>query len=450
MKNREGKHCHFIGIGGVGMSALATILLEQGCVVSGSDVAPSSATERLKNQGAEIVIGHSAVNLKNPSVVIYSTAIREENVEVKQAKLIGLPLLHRSELLGQLMDGYLPLLVTGTHGKTTTASLLTHLLVSAGLNPAYAVGGRVCSLDANGGYGNGAYFVAEADESDGSFLRYSSFGAIITNINNDHLDYWKTFGAVVEGFKKFIDFVRSPECLLWCGDDENLRSLHPKGSSYGFGKKNDLHIENFRQAGWKNVFDIHFEGIHYRDIEIPLIGGHNVLNAAAVFGLGVKIQISEDKIRHAFSHFKGVDRRLEFRGEKKGILVFDDYGHHPTEIFATLRGVRQAAPSARLVVAFQPHRYTRTRDCLHEFGPALQRADQVILTDIYAAGETPIQGLTSQTLLAAIQKDSAVYVPRDELAGFLASYLHPEDVLITMGAGDITKVGPQVLKLLEP
>lgn len=441
-----------MGIGGVGMSALATILLQQGCKVSGSDIAPSLAIEQLKNRGAEIAIGHFPSNLKSPGVVIYSTAVKEENAEVRQAKLIGVPLLHRSELLTQLMDGYLPLLVTGTHGKTTTSSLLAHLLIDAGLDPAYAVGGRVCSLNANGGHGDGAYFVAEADESDGSFLKYSPFGAIITNINKDHLDYWKTFEAVMEGFKKFIDIVRSSERLLWCGDDENVRSLSPKGYSYGFGVGNDLYIENFCQEGWRNIFDIYFDGIHYRDIEVPLIGGHNVLNAAAVFGLGIKTQIPEDKIRRAFLRFQGVDRRLEFKGEKKGILVFDDYGHHPTEIFATLRGIKQAVSASRLIVAFQPHRYTRTRDCLHEFGPAFERADQLILTDIYAAGEAPIEGITSETLRRAIQNNSALdvyHVPRDQLARFLASHLQSEDVLITMGAGDITKVGPEVLGLLK-
>jgi UDP-N-acetylmuramate--alanine ligase len=444
---------HFIGIGGIGMSALANILLQKGIHVSGSDIAPSHVTQQLQSMGAEISIGHSSSNIKDPSVIIYSTAVKDENPEVKEAKLCGVPFLHRSDLLHQLMEGYLPLLVAGTHGKTTTSSLLTHLLVSAGLDPAYAVGGMISSLNANGGHGNGKYFVAEADESDGSFLKYSPFGAIITNIDNDHLDYWKTFDALIEGFKKFIRLVPSPEHLLWCGDDEILRSLHPKGYSYGFDEKNDLYIQNFCQDGWKNIFDIRFKGKEYAEIEIPLVGAHNVLNAAAVFGLGIKIQIPEDKIRKAFSSFKGISRRSEFKGEKKGISIFDDYGHHPTEIFATLRGIKHATPHRRLIAAFQPHRYSRTRDCLHEFGPAFLHADQLILTDIYAAGETPIYGITSQTLLEAIKESSTLdvlYVPRSKLSQFLADHLQPEDVLVTMGAGDITKVGPEVLQLLEP
>ncbi len=443
---------HFIGIGGIGMSALAGILLQRGAKVSGSDIAPSTVTEQLQKRGAEIFIGHSSDNIKNPSAVIYSTAVSEENPEAKQARLHGVPFLHRSELLHRLMQGYSPLLVTGTHGKTTTSSLLAHLLVDAGQDPAYAVGGVISSLNSNGGHGKGPYFVAEADESDGSFLKYTPFGAIITNIDNDHLDYWKNLDNMIEGFKKFIRLVQSSHHLFWCGDDEILCAIRPKGYSYGFDEKNDLHIKNFRQDRWKNIFDISFQGVAYSGIEIPLVGGHNVLNAAAVFGLGIKTKIPEERIRKAFSNFKGVSRRAELKGEKGGISIFDDYGHHPTEIFATLRAIKQAIGRRRLVVAFQPHRYTRTRDCLHEFAPAFESADQLILTDIYAAGEAPIQGITNALLLAQMKESSKVdvrYIPKGKLSEFLAGYLQQGDVLVTMGAGDITAVGPEVLKQLK-
>lgn len=445
-------HYHFIGIGGIGMSALAQILLERGAKVSGSDVFSSHVTHKLEKQGAKIFIGHSSDNISQPSTVIYSTAVTEENPEVKKAKLQGFPFLHRSELLHHLMKGYAPLLVTGTHGKTTTSSLLAHLLVDAGYDPAYAVGGIISSLGTNGSHGKGSYFVAEADESDGSFLKYSPYGGIITNVDNDHLDYWGTFRDMVSGFQKFIGSVRSPEHLLWCGDDEILRSLRLKGCSYGFSEKNDLYIQNFRQGGWKNVFDMSLDGTEYSEIEIPLIGGHNVLNAAAVFGLGIRAKIAEERIRKAFFNFKGVNRRAEFKGESKGIAVFDDYGHHPTEIFATLRAIKQAVGHRKLVVAFQPHRFTRTRDCLHEFGPAFDKADELILTDIYAAGEAPITGITSDTVLAKIKESSCVYasyIPREKIVEFLSKHLQPDDVLVTMGAGDITKVGPEVLQILN-
>lgn len=442
---------HFIGIGGIGMSGLARILLQKGSEVSGSDSSSSTIIESLQKQGAEIYIGHAAQNIQNPSAVIYSTVIKEENPEVKEARDRKIPFLHRSELLHRLMQDYSALLVTGTHGKTTTSSLLTHLFVEAQLDPTYAVGGLISSLGTNAGYGRGSYFIAEADESDGSFLAYAPFGAIITNIDNDHLDYWKTLEKMIQGFQTFLDKVISQEHLFWCGDDEILRSMKPPGFSYGFDERNDLHIKSFRQEGWKNIFDLCFEGVDYCDIVLPLIGGHNVLNASAVFGMGIKVGISEEEIRKAFLHFKGVSRRAELKWERSGITIFDDYGHHPTEIFATLRAIKHAIADRRLVVAFQPHRYTRTRDCLHEFGPAFEKADLLILTDIYASSESPIDGITSEALLATIRKNSSVnvlYSPRDQLCPFLKKTLQPQDVLVTMGAGDITFVGPEVGKLL--
>ena len=441
---------HLIGIGGIGMSGLARILLQKGVKVSGSDMTVSYATDQLQKLGAKICIGHSADNVPPSSSVVYSSDIKEENPEFKQAKLQGLPLLHRSELLFQLMQGYSSLLVTGTHGKTTTSSLLTHLLADSGFEPSYAVGGIIQSLSANGGYGAGPYFVAEADESDGTFLNYNPFGAIVTNIDNDHLSFWKDFDRLKEGFKKFIDLVQSPQHLMWCGDDEALRSLKLSGFSYGFEEHNDLRIDSFRQEGWKIVFDITFEGSAYADIEIPLVGGHNVLNAAAVFGLGLKINIPEDKIRTAFTRFQGINRRTELKGECRGIAIFDDYAHHPTEIFATTRAIKQAIGHRRLVIAFQPHRYTRTQDCLHEFGPAFERVDILVLTDIYAAREPAIAGITNEILLEKIRENGidVRYVPHSQLSSFLANFLQPNDVLVTMGAGDITKVGPEVLKLL--
>ena len=443
---------HFIGIGGIGMSGLAQILLEKGASVTGSDMASSQVTKQLQEKGANVFIGHSSDHLKAAATVVYSSAVPKENPEFQEARLQNLPSLHRSELLHRLMEGYSPLLVTGTHGKTTTSSLLAHLLVDAGLDPAFAVGGIISGLQTNAGHGKGAYFVAEADESDGSFLQYAPYGGIITNIDNDHLDYWKTVDALIKGFKQFIDSVQSSEHLFWCGDDELLRSLKPKGLSYGFEKKNDLYIENFRQDRWKNIFDIKFKETEYTEIEIPLIGGHNVLNSAAVFGLGIQLNIPEEKIRKAFSCFRGVSRRAEFKGERGGVAVFDDYGHHPTEIYATLRAFKQAIGHRRLVVAFQPHRYSRTRDCLSEFGPAFAPADKLIVTDIYSAGEAPLEGVTSGALLEKM-KDKAsldvIYVPRQQLAFFVAGCLKPDDVLVTMGAGDITQLGPEVLNLIS-
>jgi len=362
---------HFIGIGGIGMSALALILLQKGIAVSGSDISFSYVIEGLEKLGAKIYREHAEDNISEPTVVIYNTMISEDNPEMRAAKRRGCPLLHRSDLLRELMHKDAALLVTGTHGKTTTSALLAHLLIEANLHPSFAVGGIMKGLGTNGNHGVGPYFIAEADESDGSFLKYAPFGSIITNIDNDHFDYWKTKDALLQGFKEFAQKVSSPEHLFWCGDDEILRLMQLKGTSYGFEEGNSLRVLSFRQSGWKNFFDVHFEGRKYPEIEIPLIGAHNVLNAASVFGMGLRINISEEKIRKAFASFKGVARRTDFKGECKSISAYDDYAHHPTEIFATLRAIKHAIDKRRLVVAFQPHRFTRTRDCFGEFGPCI-------------------------------------------------------------------------------
>jgi UDP-N-acetylmuramate--alanine ligase len=344
------------------------------------------------------------------------------------------------------------LLVSGTHGKTTTSSLLAHLLMESRYNPSFAVGGIIKNCDTNGKYGIGPYFVAEADESDGSFLKYNPFGAIITNIDDDHYDYWRSKKALVEGFRQFTNQISSPEHFFWCGDDELLRTLKLKGISYGFEEGNHLKVLSFRQEGWKNLFDVQFENKRYSEIEVPLIGAHNVLNAAAVFGMGLRINIPESSIRNAFTSFQGIGRRTDFKGECQSISAYDDYAHHPTEIFATLRAIKHAIDKRRLVVAFQPHRYTRTRDCFAEFGPAFSSADRVILTDIYSAGEKTIEGINAVMLLKKIQESSPVnicYSNRKDLSHFLCSILQKHDVLVTMGAGDITKIGPEVLARLK-
>ncbi len=445
------KHYHFIGIGGIGMSALARILLRRGEKVTGSDLAASATVASLRAAGAEIFIGHARENVQHPDAVVVSTDIPEDNPEYLATQEAHIPILHRSELLAQLMEGYAPLLVTGTHGKTTTSSLLAYVLTQVGLDPTYAIGGIVLGLKTNGHHGEGAYFVAEADESDGSFLHYPCFGAIITNLENDHMNYWKSDEALDKGFKQFASQVASHEHLFWCRDDMRLTALQLDGYSYGFSDEADLKVDNFQQLGWKMVFDLTFQDNHYSEIEIPLIGAHNVLNAAAVFGMGLQLNIEEELLRSALSTFTGVGRRVEKKGNCGEIEVYDDYAHHPTEIFATLRALKTATHPRRLVVAFQPHRYTRTRDCLEEFSEAFEYADSVIITDIYAAREPPIPGITAQLIQKGVKKHrpQTEYVDRASLPKFLGGYLKPGDILITMGAGDITNVGPLVLEELK-
>ncbi|NGX59118.1 MAG: UDP-N-acetylmuramate--L-alanine ligase [Chlamydiae bacterium] len=446
------KHYHMIGIGGIGMSALARILLQKGDKVTGSDIRESENVKKLRMEGAEIYLGHDKKNIKKPEAVIYSTEIPKENPEYSFAKKNGIPLLHRSELLAHLMEGYAPVLITGTHGKTTTASLLAHTLLEAGLDPSYALGGVLQSTNSNGHFGKGIYFVAEADESDGTFLNYPSFSAIITNLEHDHMHFWKTEEALFIGFQQFASRVGSTKHFFWCYDDIILRSLKFPGFSYGFHEKADLVIDNFQQIKWKMRFDISFEEKHYRNLEIPLIGAHNVLNSAAVFGLGLKLDIEEKLMRKGLKSFMGVGRRAEKKGEMKDIEVYDDYAHHPTEIFATLRALKKALKNKRLIVAYQPHRYSRTKYCLDDFADAFTYADQVILTDIFAAGEPPLSGVTPEKVLERIKADgynSIRYVAREKLIDYLATHLQPHDVLITMGAGDITHVGPAVLQKIE-
>lgn len=437
---------HFIGIGGIGMSALARILLKRGAKVQGSDPISNYITEGLQKAGAEVYVHPRADSLKIPCTAIYGSAIAPDHPEYKAACDQKIPLLHRSDLLAQLMQGYRTLLVAGTHGKTTTSCLLAHVLHAAQKKPTFALGGIGLNFYSNGDQGEGEYFVAEADESDGTFLKYPAFGSILTNIEEDHLDYWKTGKALIEGFR---EFAKKPSLLWWCADDPVLCSLNLKGQSYGFSEKADLHIKRWRQEGFQLFFDLTFQGKTYSNIELPLIGQHNVQNSAAVFGLAFELGISETEIRKAFKSFKGVKRRLEKKGEKRAVSFYDDYAHHPTEIVTTLKGIREAIGERRLIVAFQPHRYTRVRDCFKQFIHALDEADAVFMTDIWSAGEKPIDGISTENLFQAMKGANPFpifYHSRSQYSQAIASYLRPHDVVITLGAGDITDVCSEILR----
>ena len=440
---------YFIGIGGIGMSGLALIALEKGAVVSGSDTMHSCITNELQKKGARIFIGHKKEQIPMDAIVIYGSAIQSNNPELVFAKSHNFTILHRADLLALFMQQQEALLVAGTHGKTTSSSLLTHVLVQKEMQPSFALGGISLSLRSNAGYGRGRYFIGEADESDGSFLKYAPFGAIITNIDHDHLDYWQTMHRLSTGFRQFMDSITSFDHFFWHGDDLWLSKIANKGHSYGFNRKNSLFIESYSQDRWRNIFTIYFEGKRYREIEVPIIGMHNVLNASAVFGLCLKLGIEEEEIRTAFMSFKGINRRLEYRGEGKGVIFYDDYAHHPTEISTTLRAIKNAIGSKRVVLAFQPHRYSRTLACLDEFGKAFDSADLVILTDIYAAGEKPIAEIDEERLLSKVQKHARCpvhHVSRNQLSHELAKLLQPDDCLVTMGAGDIWQVPSDILE----
>lgn len=442
---------HFIGIGGIGMSGLAKILLQRGKKVRGSDIVMSKITEILQKEGAEVFIGHKASLVESSAKVIYSSDIQEENVEYLEAKKKSLLLLHRSSLLQELMQDLEALLVAGTHGKTTTSSLLAHVLVSCGKDPSYCIGGVVQSLGSQSGHGKSSLFVAEADESDGSFLAYTPKGAIITNIDADHLAYWKTEENLVQGFLDFSSKVSCKDWLFWCADDAKLASLSLGGVSYGFSPSANLHIEKVAYLGWKTIFSFKWRGRVYQDVEIPLIGVHNVLNASAVIGLCLQMGIEENKIFSALLTFSGALRRSEKKGEVKDISIYDDYGHHPTEIYTTLHAMKTAGQGRRIVALFQPHRFTRTKDCFSSFGEALSPADLVLLTDIYGAGEEPMEGITAESLHREIISKGYTmckYVPKDKIVEETLDVIRPGDIVVTMGAGDITKIGPVLLKRL--
>lgn len=447
------KKCHFIGIGGIGMSALAEILIARGFHVSGSDLKSHQLVENLRKKGAEIFIGHHESQIPEEASVVFSSDIQQENPEFKEAMKKNLKIYHRSDLLFELMKGYKTLAITGTHGKTTTTALLASIFEEGNLDPSFMIGGIPHHFNSNGRHGNGEFFITEADESDGSFLRYQPFGAIITNIDFDHMNHFKTKENLIASFQTFFEKVENPDLLFFSGDDAHLSKIHAdlknRGVSYGFSEKNDLKIQNYKQIGFSSIFDLSFKGKHFEGIQTRLIGKHNALNAAAVFGLAHTLGISESIIRKAFQSFKGVVRRSEIKGEIQKVLLIDDYAHHPTEIQATLKGVQNAIKERALIAVYQPHRYSRTKDILGSFHSVFDSATTVIVTDIYAAGEKPIEGVTVENIVQELKslKVSVEYIPRKILAKELISKLKPHDVVVSLGAGDITHLSDELKAL---
>ncbi|MFT4553027.1 MAG: UDP-N-acetylmuramate--alanine ligase [Chlamydiales bacterium] len=440
---------HFIGIGGIGMSALARILIQRNIKVSGSDITRNKNVMALEQLGAQLKLGHDSSNIKKGMTVVYSSAVKQGNPELQAAKTQQCTLIHRSDLLKDLMSGYHSLNVTGTHGKTTTSSLLAAVMVHAGFDPSYAIGGMLADFESNGTSGAGKYFVAEADESDGSFTKYPSHGAIVTNLEKEHMDHYGSEKALESAFQGFITEVSSKELLFTCGDDPGLRKIY-QGQAvwYGFGENCNLRTTSYHHKGWGTVFNLDFEGNKYSDIELSLSGKHNVLNATAVFGLALRLGIPENSIRKTFREFKGIGRRCQLLGEYRQVRILDDYAHHPTEISTTLEAIKSGSGERRVVGVFQPHRYSRTKDCMESFASVFDAADKLLITDIYAAGEDPIEGVSAEAILQEIQKASKLpchYVPRDQLKDKLVDLLRPHDIVVTMGAGDITNVASELV-----
>jgi len=445
---------HFVGIGGIGMSGIAEVLLNLGYAVSGSDLRSSEITRRLAGLGGRIETGHDAAHVGDADVVVISSAVRRDNPELVEARARKVPIIPRAEMLAELMRLKLGIAIAGSHGKTTTTSMAAHLLAHAGLDPTAVVGGKVNAFGSNAKLGKGEYMVVEADESDGSFLHISPTIAVVTNIDPEHLDHWKTEEALRQGFISFVNRVPFYGLAILCIDHPTVQGLLPEVGkryvTYGESQQADFRAERIEVSGHAVHFDASRRGQPLGRFEMAMVGRHNALNALAVIALADELGIDPDTTRAAFKAFQGVQRRFTIRGEAGGITVVDDYGHHPAEIRATLRGAREAF-GRRVVCVFQPHRYTRTRDLHGEFATAFNDADVLLLTDVYAAGEEPLAGVTAERLVEAVRgcgHRDAHHLPRAGLAAAARGRLLPGDIVITLGAGDITQVGAELLGLL--
>lgn len=448
------KHIHFVGIGGAGMSGIAEVLLKLGYGVTGSDLAESAVVERLRKLGAKIIIGHKAENVKGAHVVVTSTAVSKSNPEVKQALALDIPVIPRIEMLAEIARLKYTIAIAGTHGKTTTTSLVGKILISAGGDPTVIVGGRLKSVGTGGVFGKGDFLVAEADESDGSFLKLSPVISVITNIDDDHMDYYKTEKNLLSSFATFADKIPFYGVTLVCADDPGVRKILPRiqrrYETYGLGKNVDWQASKIQSSELGSSFDVSYKGEVLGRVNSPLSGQHNVLNALAAIAAATHAGLSFDRIANGLANFEGVGRRIEVKGNIGGVLVVDDYGHHPTEIQATLQAVRSKWPKSRLIVLFQPHRYTRTRALYREFAHVLSDADILYLLPIYAASEKPIKGVSSHLIAKNVKKKLARMWVGDTSFKELRNSIKPGDVVLTLGAGDVWKIGERLLKEASP
>ncbi|HNV46758.1 MAG TPA: UDP-N-acetylmuramate--L-alanine ligase [Spirochaetota bacterium] len=451
---RKSKTMHFMGIGGIGMSGIAEILITLGFQVSGSDLHESEQTRRLRDLGATVFIGHFPSNIGDYSVVVTSSAIGKNNPELIEARSRGIPVIHRAEMLAELVRLKHGIGIAGTHGKTTTSSLLAFVLSHGGINPTAVVGGKVLNFGSNARAGEGEYIVFEADESDGSFLKLLPTIAVVTNIDADHLDHYKFFEGLKEAFLTYMNNVPFYGYSVLCIDDNVIAELLPRVErpylTYGFSENADFRAANVRLADGRTHYDCYYKNELLGAIEIGLIGNHNVINSLAVVVVALDLGLDFAAIRAGLAEFAGVGRRMERVGEARGVRVIDDYGHHPTEIRATLAGLK--ALGRRLVVVFQPHRYTRTQLLWDEFGQAFADADELFLTEIYPAGEEPIEGVSSALIRDSIRKHDTREVRIigrfEEIAPTLAAAAREGDIVLTLGAGDIHKAGRQIVEAL--
>ncbi|MEW6074942.1 MAG: UDP-N-acetylmuramate--L-alanine ligase [Candidatus Omnitrophota bacterium] len=446
-------HYHLIGIGGIGMSGIARLLFCNRCKVTGSDVKQSKITDELNALGIKVSIGHKASHAHGADYVVYSSAIKADNPEIEEARKMQVPLLKRAEALALLMSDKRVVTVTGSHGKTTTTSMIAYLMLEAGLFPTIAVGGVLKNIDTNACPGKGDFFVAEADESDGSFLFYRPRYSIITNIDYEHLDFYGNFENELAAFKEFIERTDEDGCLICCGDDKYLRGL-AEGSSrrhifFGLSEKTGVHARNISINGLASEFDCFSGGTFIGKFRLSLGGTHNISNSLSVIALGMELKIDAATMQKALCGYQGSGRRLEVKFCEDNLRLIDDYAHHPTEIKATLEAVTHLNAKRRIVI-FQPHRYSRTQLLLESFGKSFAAADYLIITDIYAASETPIQDISGKKVYEKIKEYEPAkevhFLKKEEIARHVLRIARPGDVIITLGAGDISKVSDELVQ----
>ncbi|MGP8250952.1 MAG: UDP-N-acetylmuramate--L-alanine ligase [Terracidiphilus sp.] len=457
------QHAHFVGIGGIGMSGIAEILLSLGMKVSGSDLKRSAVTDRLAALGATIYEGHAAGNVAGATVVVISSAVAPNNPEVLEAHALKIPVIPRAEMLAELMRLKYGIAVAGMHGKTTTTSMVAAVLAAGGLDPTVVVGGRVDALGSNARLGTTQYLVAEADESDRSFLKLSPILAVVTNLDREHMDCYHDMADVERAFVDFMDRVPFYGAITACIDNALLQSILPRVRrrvfTYGLSNEADFRLEILAegqgaapgpgQASSLSRFMVHTGAGPLGPFELHVPGRHNVLNATAAIAIARQLEIAPGKIADGLGHFRGVDRRFQLRGSARGVAVVDDYGHHPTEIRATLAAARECG-YRRILVVFQPHRYSRTLDLLEEFSGAFTAADTVIVLPIYAASEEPIAGVTAERLAERIQGSRVEFAPDFAAAvGAVTAAAHEGDLILTLGAGSVSQLAPQILAALE-
>jgi len=454
---KKHQHIHFVGIAGIGMSGIAELLINMEHRITGSDLRETELTQRLTKLGAKIYYGHSADYVAGADVVVISSAVPRDNPEVVAAREQAIPVIPRAEMLAELMRLKHAVVVAGSHGKTTTTSLVGTILNSAGFDPTLVIGGRLGSIGSNARLGDGDFLVAEADESDGTFLLFSPTIAIVTNIDHEHLDYYGDMTHLKEAFLTFINSLPYYGLAVLCLDDPNVQSLLPnlkkRYLTYGFSAQADVQAVNLSSEGMETKYDLIFKGKNLGRVTFNMPGRYNILNSLAAAGVALELEVPFEVLAESLSQVGVIHRRFEIKGEEEGVLVIDDYGHHPTEIKATLAALSSCFPQRRTVVVFQPHRFSRVESLFDDFTTAFNQADRLIMTEIYPAGEKPVEGINGRVLFEAVKSHGhheVEFVPDfDVLAQEVARELTPGDVVVTLGAGSITQIGDQILRLLK-